>query len=419
MAPGASARPLAVGRNTLILLASNFSSAAFALVISILIARNAGDAALGIYSLALAWSLTLAQFADLGMNTLLTRDLAHAPEQTAAYVRASLLSKTALSALLTLGLVLAAPALAQGDSAARALQLGAGLIALNAWYGTFTAVFRASGRMVPILILNLGGVAVQTLLTWQLVARAFPIETLVALAVLIQALQLAAAWGIYARVTRTRHEKTQIDFAYVWRLTRAGIPFAIAGILAGVEMRANIFLLGALAGERAVGWYSAASRLNEGIRLAPNAFFGAVLPALALLQSTDGPLRLQTFFRRREVALILFGGAAALFLSAFAQWLILFLYGDSFAPAVPALIILGWGLIPALWIGLLTLFLYARHQEQLVNWFLALGLLLHAGLAVPFIGQWGTPGAAAAALSSDIVVCLLMRRRVAQFLREP
>lgn len=419
MAPVASARPLAVGRNTLILLASNFSSAAFALVISILIARNAGDAALGVYSLALAWSLTLAQFADLGMNTLLTRDLARAPEHTAAYVRASLLSKTALSALLTFGLVLAAPALAQGNSAEHALQLGAALIALNAWYGTFTAVFRAFGRMMPILILNLGGVAVQTLLTWQLVARAYPIEALVALAVLIQALQLALAWGIYVRVIPARHEKLQADFAYALRLTRAGLPFAIAGILAGVEMRANIFLLGALAGERAVGWYSAASRLNEGIRLAPNAFFGAVLPALAVLQGTAGSSQLQTFFRRREVALILFGGAAALFLSAFAQWLISFLYGDSFAPAVPALVVLGWGLIPALWIGLLTLFLYARHQEHLVNWYLALGLLLHAGLAVPFIGQWGTTGAAAAALVSDVVVCLLMRRRVAKYLSEP
>src|SRR4051812_48769573 len=99
--PGGGAGRLAVGRNTLILLVSNFSSAAFGLVISILIARGMGDVALGTYSLALAWSLTLAQFADLGMNTLLTRDLARAPHLTASYLRASLLAKTILGALLT------------------------------------------------------------------------------------------------------------------------------------------------------------------------------------------------------------------------------------------------------------------------------------------------------------------------------
>ncbi len=355
------------------------------------------------------------------MNTLLTRDLAREPEHTASYVRASLVSKTALGVFLTLGLFLAAPALAQGDAATRALQLGAGLILLNAWYGSFTAVFRAFGRMMPILFLNVGGVAIQTAATWMLVTRGFPIEMFVALAVIIQTIQLAAALVIYARGDpnlRCLQNIGGLDAAYVWKLTRAGIPFAIAGILGSVEMRANIFLLGALEGERAVGWYSAAARLNEGIRLAPNAFFGAVLPALAMLGTAQGDARVRKFFQRRELGLLAFGGAAAIFLSVSASWLILFLYDEAFAPAIPVLIILGWGLIPALWIGLLTLFLYARQQENFVNWMLALGLLLHAGLAIVMIRQWGATGAAGAALLSNGIVCLIMRQRVAKFLRE-
>src|SRR5438876_768010 len=83
----------------------------------------------------------------------------------------------------------------------------------------------AFGRMMPILILNTGGVALQTLVTWLLVSRGFSIESLVALAVVIQALQVAAGWLIYARSLPIALEKSRIDFAYVRRLTRAGIPF--------------------------------------------------------------------------------------------------------------------------------------------------------------------------------------------------
>lgn len=404
------------------MLVSNFSSAALGLLISILIARNAGVAALGAYSLALAWSLTLAQFADLGMNTLLTRDLARAPRLTASYVTASLISKTVLGLALTLTLILVAPALTVPGEGTRALQLGAGIILLNAWYGTFTAVLRAFGRMLPILILNASGIALQTVGTHLLVQRGADVQALVALAVSIQGAQLVGAWVTYVRQKRAQSQippEFQFNLAYTWRLTRAALPFAIAGILASLELRANVFLLGAIQGERAVGWYSAASRLNEGIRLAPNAFFGAMLPALAMLCAHRGAAHLRAYFRRREIALLGFGAGAALFLSVAAAWLITFLYGETFLPAVPVLILMGWGLIPALWIGLLTLFLYAQQQEHSVNRLLALGLVLQVVLAVILIAPFGAPGAVGAALVSDLVVGVLMRHRVAQFLRVP
>lgn len=414
MAPVGVARLLAVGRNTLILLVSNFSSAAFGLLISILIGRNAGDAALGAYSLALAWSLTLSQFADLGMNTLLTRDLARAPAQTASYLRASLLSKTALGLVLILGLVLAAPALAQGDAPIRALQLGAALILINTWYAGFTAIFRAFGRMMPILVINVCGLALQAALTWLLIQRGAGVEALVGLVVGIQFLQLAAATLIYLRQFPRARTKTTTDWHFALQLTRAGIPFAIAGIVAGVELRANIFLLGALQGERAVGWYSAASRLTDGIRLAPNAFFGAMLPALSALYATQDRAQLRQFFQKREWAMIAFGGAAALLLTLTAWWLIPALYGESFTPAVPVLIVLGWGLIPALVTGLLILYLYAHGDEKFVNWLIAIGLVVQVAAALVLLRVYGAAGAAGASLISDGILWILLRQRISQ-----
>lgn len=399
---------LAVGRNTLILLATNFSSAAFGLLISILIARNAGDAALGSYSLALAWSLTLAQFADLGMNTLLTRDLARQPEDTALYVRASLIAKSCLAAVLAAGLWLAAPLIAPGADAATAIQLGSALIFLNAWYGTFTAVLRASGRMLPILYLNGGGLALQTALTWFLLAQGWGVNALVLLAVAIQGIQLLGGAFVTRRHYPASAARGRVDRETLRRMLTAALPFAVAGIIGSVELRANLFMLGWMEQERVVGWYSAAARVTDGIRLAPNAFFGALLPALTALTASGSRPALRRLFVRAQLALGGFGLALAALLTAVGPPLLVLAYGSAFEPAAPALVLLSWDLVPALWVGLLTLLLYAQNQERRVNLWLALGLGIQVAAAYALIPPFGAAGAAAAALVSDVTLCLIL-----------
>lgn len=414
---------LAIGRNTLILLGANLASAGFGLLLSILIARGWGDAALGTYSLALAWNLTLAQLADLGLNTLLTRDLAQRPADSSRYLGASLAAKTVLGVLLVAGLVLAAPAFTRDASTALALKLGSALIVLNAWYSSFTAVFRAFGRMTPILVLNGGGLFAQTVFTLWLLANRFDVNALILLAVIVQAAQLGAAalLGRSAAIGAQRRcaptvpgDAWRLDVRFTLKLLRAGLPFALAGILAGIEMRLNILLLGAMQGDRAVGWYAAAARLQEGLRLAPNAFFGALLPALAALSANAPRVGFAQTFHRAQQALLLFAFAAALGCTLLAQPLIIRLYGDAFSPAIPVLMILSWGLIPALLSGLLILKLYARGEEGAVNLLLGVGLAVQAVLAPILIRTLGVTGAAFASVASDLVLLWLLRQRAAK-----
>jgi O-antigen/teichoic acid export membrane protein/4-amino-4-deoxy-L-arabinose transferase-like glycosyltransferase len=400
-----------IRQNALILLGVNLSSAAFALAISIVIARALGDSALGAYSLALAWSLTLAQFADFGLNTLITRDLAARPAGTAEYVTASLVARTILGAPLVLGLYLASPYLVTGQSGADAVAAGSGLILLSAWYGTFTAVFRAAGRTWPILLLNVSGLALQLVLTWALVARGLGVPALIVLALAVQLIQLLGAAGIYRAHYAGERPLARPEFRTLWRLLRAGLPFALAGILAGVELRLNLFLLGAIAGEREVGLYSAASRLVDGLRLAPNALFAALLPALAALNANDASGDSGAVFARARRALLLFGLTAALAALLFGRPIVTMLYGELFAPASSVLSILAVGLLPSLWVGLLVLLLYARGDERVVTWILALGVAVQAGAALILIPAWGGVGAAIAMLVSDAALIFVLERR--------
>lgn len=407
-----------LSRNTVYFILLNVATAVFSFLISVMIGRGLGAAALGQYSLALAWSLTLAQFADFGMNTLLTRELAQIPAATPRYLAASLVSKTVLGLALMLFLILFAPVLTPQPETAVALQFSAVLILLNAWFSSFLTVLRAFGRAAPILIINTAGLLLQTVLTFVLIAAGFQVYAVILLVVLLQAAQCLAAALWYKLQFRFPTESQSLDLSFILRLLHRALPFALAGIIAALELRANIFLLGWMEGEQAVGYYSAASRITDGLRLAPNAFFGALLPALALLGNPEHAAATRRLFRRAQWGLLAFGLAAAVAITLLAQPLMNLTYGSQFESSRDVLIVLGWGLIPALALGLFVLLLYAQHQERVVNLFLAIGLALHIGLAIPFILAWSAVGAATAALLSDVVVCALLFWRAAPYLRK-
>lgn len=407
-----------LSRNTIYFMVLNVATALFSFLISVIIGRGLGAAALGQYSLALAWSLTLAQFADFGMNTLLTRELAQTPAATPRYLTASLISKTVLGLMLALFLLWFAPFLTSQPETAIAIQLSALLILLNAWFSSFLTVFRAFGRATPILVINTAGLLLQTGLTFVLIAAGYQVYAIILLVVLVAGMQclIAALW--YKLQFHFSDKSTPPDVKFILQLLRRALPFAIAGIIASLELRANIFLLGWLQDEQAVGYYSAASRITDGLRLAPNAFFGALLPALALLSLREHAAATGRLFRHAQWGLLAFGFTVALTITLLAQPLMEWTYGAQFESSRAVLIVLAWGLIPALALGLLILLLYTQHQERVVNLVLAIGLALHVGLAIPLIIAYSAVGAAAAALLSDLVVWALLSWRAAPYLRK-
>lgn len=406
-----------LSRNTIYFMVLNVATALFSFLISVIIGRGLGAGALGQYSLALAWSLTLAQFADFGMNTLLTRELAQTPAATPRYLTASLVAKTVLGLALALFLLVFAPVLAPQPETAAAIQLSALLILLNAWFTSFLTVFRAFGRATPILVINTAGLVLQTALTFFMIAAGFQVYAVILLVVILQAVQCLAAAVWFKLQFHFPERPASPDLNFILQLLRRALPFAIAGILGALELRANIFLLGWLQDEQAVGYYSAASRITDGLRLAPNAFFGALLPALALLSLREHASDTRHLFRRARWSLLAFGFAAAVTITLLAQPLMEWTYGAQFESSRTVLIVLAWGLIPALALALLILLLYAQHQERVVNLVLAIGLALHVGLAIPLIISYSAVGAAAAALLSDLVVWALLSWRAAPYLR--
>ena len=102
------------------------------------------------------------------------------------------------------------------------------------------------------------------------------------------------------------------------------MPFAVAGVLGALLLRAPYLLLESLSGVVVVGVYAAGMRFIESSRMVPQAFFDALMPQLAAQNDKNSS---QKMMYRDVLRVVIFGGFVALGATIFAELLVLWTYG--------------------------------------------------------------------------------------------
>ncbi|MBK8026555.1 MAG: oligosaccharide flippase family protein [Chloroflexi bacterium] len=345
-----------IDANTVTLSISNLGGALLSFVLTVLIGRALGREGLGAYTVALAWTFPLGLLVDFGLSMLLTRDAASDSAHAHHTMRQVVFQRVTMGGMVVFGLIAASSALSDDPVVQRAIVLAAPMIILLPLFSTFSAIFRARGDMRPVLRLNVGMLSAQVVLT--LVVFALGGDVLAALAVntLTSAGQVAAAWAIWRARFRSPSD-VAVDqdwhlFASMARLMRAGLPFALAGIFAALNLRLSLILLEHLIGPEAAGTFAAASRITEAAKLIPNAMYGALLPALVALAANR--VELDRVMTRSMVRLGGYGAVVTVVVLVLSPLLLSVIFGDDFggrstegiAGSSTVLIVLSLGLLP-------------------------------------------------------------------------
>jgi len=399
--------------NTFTLLVSNGGSALLSFALSVLIGRVLGQDGLGVYATALAWVFPLSLLADFGLSTLITRDVAQNLDSAADILRETTFARIVLGGGLTLILALAAPFLSSDAQVVQGIQISAPLVAISPFFGAFTAVLRAHRIMWPIAWLNLGMLVAQVALTALVFATGQGIVAALVVNVATSAGQLGAAWAVWRWKFSSNVGAQYIAPLQARVLLAKAWPFALAGILAAVQLRVSVILLERLTNAGEVGLYAAASRFVEAGRMIPNALFGALFPTLAALAAN--PAEMSRIFGRVMLGLVIFGIALGLIFSLLAPSIIRLTYGDEFSPAAAVLQVAMWSLLPSVLRGAWTLYWYAREREGFVNGVTAASLALQIALSFWLIPQQGALGVAIVILLVEIFafIALTWGRNVA------
>ncbi|MEO8394588.1 MAG: oligosaccharide flippase family protein, partial [Chloroflexota bacterium] len=278
-----SAATTRLSRNTVTLLISNLGGAGLSFLLSALIGRTLGADGLGVYAATMAWLLPLSLIAEFGLSTLMTREIALDFAIEHPYLETVTRSRLLMGGAIMLLLIIVAPLLSRDPLVVAGLQISAPLVMIGPFFSALSAIYKLRGQMWPIPYLNIGMLIAQVILTFFALRAGGGVIAVLILNVVTSAAQLIAAWWIYRwRFYDALRAHLKAAPALLPILRRA-VPFALAAFFATLQTRLSIILLERLATTAEVGYFSAAARFVEAARLVPNAFFGALFPALAVL----------------------------------------------------------------------------------------------------------------------------------------
>jgi O-antigen/teichoic acid export membrane protein len=385
-------------RNTALLFLAHFVARGLGFLSGIVLANYLDVERFGLYSFALAFPLLFLPLYDLGIDTLITREIATGSEVSKQQERTALGLKLVLSTAGILALMTAALILPYNASQRPFVGMGILIVILRTYPSTHFGIFRGHQRMelethstilgksVEFAIL-IGAVLAGADLAW-----IFWLLLVTSVGQILYTQWLARRAGLDLRLS--------LDLAPVKALVRAGLPFAATAIALQVTQQIAAVLLGFISGEEAVGLYRSAQNLTFGFSSVVAAIAAALLPALSQLHRSDPAQARRLASLSLSLALAI-GLPLAVVTTILAEPIIGFLYASSYAPAQTTLSVIIWWIPLMYGTTILGTILGAIRRQQLFLIAAAVGALFHILLCATLIPIYSHIGAAVAVVAAE------------------
>lgn len=374
----------ALPRNVLYKLIAELIGRVASFLLMLAAARLLGKEGFGIYNIGLATGFVLAQLGDMGVQTIVSRQVAMEGRTAQSWVVSALW----LKGILTLPvIVLLGLAVMNRPLGVQLSFWGLGLAMLGQTFLEFVAyIFRGEQRLElegallagsRLLIAVLGG----TVLAMGGGLLGLAISQLVGVGI-------SAGIALWLLQQKWQLSWTNHPSALSRTLWQQAFPLGVATFLSIGYSRLAIFGLEKALNEEAVGLFSASQRLIEPFQIVPASLLAAVFPAYSHALHHN-PLRARSLARQTSWLLALLGMMVALFFWLVAPFLIPWLYGSNFQESVTVLQWLAVAIVPMFVNYSLTHYLIAHDQQKWLMGFNAGMFLLHALFLWLFLPSWG------------------------------
>lgn len=386
---------LRVAKNTLALSTGRTSVLFLAFVFTVYAARFLGVEEFGKFSLARGYFDLLLNLCATGLCIVMTRDVAQRPERSMPYFAGASTLVLALSALASAAILGLGYALGYSYETRTALAIACLALGPAAISVVLEAMFVAHEQAELVTLGTLIENALRTVLSIGALALGFGMLSLFWILLGTRVLNLAFYLVVcHVRVVRLRWS---FDPPFFRSMLRDWRIFAAENWLANIYWSLDFVVLSMFWGEAVVGLYAAAYKiLNLGNALA-SSYVNAVFPYISRLfsRSADDFRRVRLASFRYMLALCV---PMVVTMYALADRLVVFLYTDAYAEAIPILQVLIWVLLLRFVIPFLSHTLFARGAQVRSLQVAVVSLVVHAALAFTLIPPHGATGAAAALL---------------------
>lgn len=411
-----------VARGTAGLFASRICFTGLMFLVSVVLARLLSTGGYGAYTYALAWVVLLGVPGILGTDQLLVRELAvyrtrGAWDLTGGLIRRANTAVLLVSLALAAGAALIARALLSGRDAQSMEVFWPALVLLPLI--TLTRVRQAALQGLNILVLGqLPETIVQPSLFLILLGVAYwrlgkHLTATWAMGMNVVATAVAFVVGALLLRKYLPAPAKGAKLAYPdWGWLRSALPLMFLSGVAVIYGQADLLILGAIKGTKAVGVYGVADRGADLLAFLFTAAISAMAPAIASLYASGDLQALQrmvTKLVRVTVALTL---PVAIAFIGLGYWVLLWIYGADYVAGQRALAILSVGQLVNVAMGPVGMLLIMTGHEKDATWSIGISAVANVGLNFALVPKWGLEGAAISAASSMVLWNCLMARAV-------
>ena len=381
---------------------------ALGLAVLIILTRSLGPAGFGQYSTVYAYLFFVSIAADMGIGTLLTREISREGADEVRVtgllvtLRLVLIGITTIAALALLPLVRYGSVVRIGilivimaTVAQSLVQVLMGVFQKHLRLGVVAAadiITRGTQLVGLVVLLKVGSVALIPVLWINVLAEGIHV-----------AIILIAA----RRITPFR---LQIDVTYWKSILRSAFPIAASLIFTLVYFKIDTVMLSVMKGSYEVGIYSVAYKVLEVVIFFPAMYVGLVMPLLSKHAFRPDEFR-ATFMR---AARMLGAGAilTVLVLAVFAHPIISVIGKSAFDASVPLLRVLSLAVGIIFFGNLLGNAIIALDLQRKGVWIYASGAMLNIFLNLLFIPRYGAYAAAWSTVVTELLVTVLMVRLI-------
>jgi len=371
----------------------------------IYIARKLGDADFGRYSFAYSFCGLFVVLLDLGLNTLLVRNLARERRETENYLGNITTMKLFLAAIAFGSIDLVIHLLNYPGNVVRLVELMALVTIGTGFLEYLAAAFNSWEKMEYEALLRIVGKIAVFGLGVAVLALGHSLDDLVA--VMAVGYLLALSLGFWLLHTRIGPIKLLFDLRLWKHLFRGAIPLGIAVVFTTVYFRVDVVMLSLMRGNDAeIGWYSAGIRIIDTLGAVPFLIMGGLFPILSDLYKRDRKA-LERIYEKTFLLLFVLGVPVAFGTMALAEKLTCLIYGPEFGPTISALRVLAL-MVVLVYVNYVLLNLLIAMDKQNVN-VVSTGLCVpvNVGLNLLLIPKYGYLGAGAATLATELFLFCL------------
>lgn len=394
--------------NVLVLVSGQVGQWVLSAAYVVLMSHYLGPARYGELALAISVVAMLALITGAGADAFISRTVARSPERSTTLVMSALVLRMLLAFPAILALLIFMTLLHYGTELRLAAFILIGGMLLGQLDDVFVAMFRGSDRMVYVSAVGSFENLVILVLASAIVLLHGTVLTFAAAIAIAAALRLILIAFLARRFV---HFTLRISQADLLDLIGGSVALWANALFMNFYFYIDAVILGAIAGSRAVGYYSPCIRLLTMLIVLPMIVLNATQPVRARLGLAVTEDFLQ-FNRRLVVLLLALSIPIGIGLATFAGPIIDVAFGSAFRPSIPVLVVFGTCVPFAFMNPVFAEILISRDKQH--RWSIIMGCsaivnpLLNVYL-IPFaMHHWhnGALGAALALLGTEVLMTL-------------